>query len=71
LGIPRPDYNLEVGSDTHARQTAGMVISIEDTLVAESPGLVLVYGDANSILVGALAGKLLSLGKPGGLVLST
>jgi len=54
LGIPKPDYNLEIGSDTHARQTARMMISIEDTLVTENPDLVLVYGYTNSTLAGAL-----------------
>lgn len=54
LGIDPPDYHLGVGSFSHAKQTARMLEAVEEILAAEKPGLVLVYGDTNSTLAGAL-----------------
>ena len=56
LGIPEPDYNLGVGSDTHGRQTAAMLEGIEEIIANEDPDVVLLYGDTNSTLAGAIAG---------------
>ena len=57
LGMPEPDYNLGVGSDTHGRQTAAMLEGIEDVLETEAPDVLLLYGDTNSTLAGAIAGS--------------
>jgi UDP-N-acetylglucosamine 2-epimerase (non-hydrolysing) len=55
LKIPKPDYDLGIGSDSHARQTGKMLIEIEKIIAQENPNFVLVYGDTNSTLAGALA----------------
>lgn len=55
LGIPAPDYNLQVGSGSHGKQTAAMIAGIEEILLKERPGAIVLYGDTNSTLAGAIA----------------
>ncbi len=54
LGLPRPDFNLEVGSGTHAQQTAEIMVRFEKLLLEDKPDLLLVYGDVNSTIATAL-----------------
>lgn len=59
LELPKPEYNLQVGSQSHGHQTGEMMMGIEDVIQSESPDIVLVQGDTNTVLAGAVtAGKM-------------
>lgn len=55
LGIPKPDYNLGIGGGTHGEQTGRMLEAVEKVMMETSPDVVIVYGDTNSTVAGALA----------------
>ncbi len=61
LGLSAPDHHLGAGSGTHARQTGAMMTALEPILVTERPDWVVVYGDTNSTLAGALVAAKLNL----------
>lgn len=54
LGIPRPDINLGVGSGSHGRQTAAVMVALEELFEQRHPAMVVVYGDVNSTVAAAL-----------------
>lgn len=55
LDIPKPDYNLGISGGSHGRMTGEMIIAIEDVILKENPDAVLLYGDTNSTMAGALS----------------
>jgi UDP-GlcNAc3NAcA epimerase len=61
MSIPKPDYNLDINSLGHGAMTGQMLEKIETVLIKEKPDIVMVYGDANSTIAGALAAKKLHI----------
>lgn len=61
LSLPEPKYNLDVGSGSHAEETARMLIGIEKILLKENPDVVLIEGDTNTVLAGALTASKLHI----------
>lgn len=61
LELPTPEYHLGVGSDSHGQQTAAMIAGIEEIILETEPDVLLVQGDTNSVLAGAIAASKLDV----------
>ena len=61
LNVPKPDYNLKVGSASHAVQTSNMIMGLESIFLQVNPDYIIVYGDTNSTLAAAIAASKINI----------